>query len=63
LARKISISFKETTKDLELYNLLMSMEDKSYEIKQLIKKALKEDDTAKKEIKNEEMNNVNVLDF
>lgn len=41
MARKISISFKETTKDIELYSYLVSLEDKSTEIKDLIRKALK----------------------
>lgn len=41
MARKISISFKETTKDIELYSYLISLEDKSTEIKDLIRKALK----------------------
>lgn len=40
MARKISISFKETTKDIELYSYLVSLEDKSTEIKNLIRKAL-----------------------
>lgn len=60
MARKISISFKKTTKDMELYDLLNSMEDKSYEIKQLIRKALKNTDTTPKETKKED---VNILDF
>jgi hypothetical protein len=34
---KISISFKHTKKDLELYNCLMKLEDKSTEIKALIR--------------------------
>lgn len=40
MARKISISFKETTKDIELYSYLVSLEDKSTEIKDLIRKGL-----------------------
>lgn len=40
MARKITISFKETTKDIELYNYLISLEDKSTEIKDLIRKAI-----------------------
>ncbi|MDC4242085.1 hypothetical protein NE398_18275 [Clostridium tertium] len=40
MARKITISFKETTKDIELYSYLVSLEDKSTEIKNLIRKAL-----------------------
>lgn len=42
MARKITISFKETTKDIELYSYLVSLEDKSTEIKDLIRKALKD---------------------
>lgn len=40
MARKITISFKETTKDIELYSYLFSLEDKSTEIKDLIRKGL-----------------------
>lgn len=43
MARKISVSFKETCKDIELYNLLMSMDDKSYEIKQILREVLLKD--------------------
>ena len=37
MARKITVSFKETTKDIELYSYLISLEEKSSEIKDLIK--------------------------
>ena len=40
MARKITISFKEVTKDIELYSFLISLEDKSTEIKDLIRKGL-----------------------
>lgn len=40
MARKITISFKETTKDIELYSYLTSLEDKSTEIKNIIRKGL-----------------------
>ena len=40
MARKITISFKETTKDIALYSYLVSLEDKSTEIKELIRKGL-----------------------
>lgn len=40
MARKITISFKEITKDIELYSYLISLEDKSTEIKELIRKGL-----------------------
>lgn len=41
MARKISISFKETTKDIELYNYINSLEDKSAEVKELLRQAIK----------------------
>lgn len=41
MARKISISFKETSKDLALYNYLMSLDDKSSEIKSILRQAIK----------------------
>lgn len=40
MARKITISFKETTKDIELYSYLVSLEDKSTEIKNIIRDGL-----------------------
>lgn len=40
MARKISISFKETSKDIALYSYLISLEDKSTEIKDLIRRGL-----------------------
>lgn len=40
MARKITISFKETKKDLELFELLDSLEDKSAEIKAILRKSL-----------------------
>lgn len=40
MARKITISFKETTKDIELYSYLISLEDKSAEIKNILRKGL-----------------------
>ena len=62
MARKITISFKETTKDIELYSYLVSLEDKSAEIKNIIRNGLsKTNSTEKKEIDKEE--DVNILDF
>ncbi|WP_010295812.1 hypothetical protein [Clostridium senegalense] len=70
MARKISISFKETTKDLELYELLNNMEDKSCEIKRLLRKVIKEENT--KELKETakiaktettKNKNIDILDF
>ena len=37
--RRISISFKNTKRDTELYNALINMEDRSYEIKRVLRKA------------------------
>lgn len=33
MARKISISFKETRKDLELYDIINNLDDKSADLK------------------------------
>ncbi|KEH90637.1 hypothetical protein [Clostridium botulinum] len=66
MARKITISFKETKKDLELYNTLMAMEDKSCEIKHLIRRSLKNDTAYKnidKKADDENIEEVNILDF
>ena len=38
--KKISISFKNTTKDMELYLALMQLEDKSNEIKTILRNIL-----------------------
>ena len=62
MARKITISFKETTKDIELYSYLVSLEDKSTEIKDIIRKGLsKSNFNEKKEIENKE--DINILNF
>lgn len=37
MARKISISFKETKKDIELFNFLNSLDDKSADIKLVLR--------------------------
>jgi hypothetical protein len=67
LARKISISFKETSKDIELYNIIANMEDKSVELKQILRGALIKGSVKKKEVKSEEakqdQEDVNILDF
>ncbi|GAA0116969.1 circadian clock-controlled protein [Clostridium senegalense] len=65
MARKISISFKETTKDLELYDLLSNMEDKSCEIKRLLRKALEENSGTSKENNKIEKTDkkIDILDF
>ena len=62
MARKITISFKETTKDIELYSYLVSLEDKSAEIKNIIRNGLsKTNSTEKKETEKKE--DINILDF
>ncbi|MGL4617089.1 MAG: hypothetical protein ACRCUM_02525 [Mycoplasmoidaceae bacterium] len=43
--KKISISFKNTTKDMELYLALMQLEDKSNEIKNILRNILLEKKT------------------
>lgn len=65
MARKITISFKETKKDLELFEYLSKLEDKSTEIKNLLRKVLVKDNNATKEEKIVESknNNVDILDF
>ncbi|WP_142415377.1 circadian clock-controlled protein [Hathewaya massiliensis] len=65
MARKISVSFKETTKDLELYNIVNNMEDKSCEIKKILREFLIEKNNKNgSEIKsNNEDENINILDF
>lgn len=62
MARKITISFKETTKDIELYSYLVSLEDKSTEIKEIIRKGLNKTNlNEKKETENKE--DINILNF
>ena len=62
MARKITISFKETTKDIELYSYLVSLEDKSTEIKEIIRKGLSKTNlNEKKETENKE--DINILNF
>ena len=42
MAMKISISFKNTKKDIQLYEHLMSLDDKSAEIKNILRNAYKD---------------------
>lgn len=65
MARKITISFKETKKDLELFEYLSKLEDKSAEIKSLLRKVLVKGNNAANEEKIVESknNNVDILDF
>ena len=64
MARKITISFKETTKDIELYSYLVSLEDKSAEIKNIIRNGLsKTNSTENKEIEKKEDIDIDILNF
>lgn len=63
MARKISISFKETSKDLELYNYINSLEDKSADVKALLRKALKSEKMDKIETIEKIEEDVDILDF
>lgn len=64
MARKISISFKETTKDIELYNSIMDMEDKSCVLKQIIRSYLDKENKNIEPARNKSIDNdVNILDF
>lgn len=49
MAKKLTISFKETTKDMKLYSIISSMEDKSCFIKEAIRKALIDEENKNKE--------------
>lgn len=62
MARKITISFKETTKDIELYSYLISLEDKSTEIKNIIREGLTKSTTIGK-VNTTNKEDINILDF
>lgn len=62
MARKITVSFKETTKDIELYSYLVSLEDKSTEIKNIIREGLNKTKNENKSIK-VQTEDVNIMDF
>ena len=62
MARKITISFKETTKDIELYSYLISLEDKSTEIKNIIREGLSKS-TNKRIVEKVNKEEVNILNF
>lgn len=47
--RKITVSFKNTKKDIALYNVVMNWDDKTYTIKELLRKEFK--DAIAKELK------------
>jgi hypothetical protein len=61
MARKLSVSFKETKRDMELYNLIMAMDDKSYWIKDVLRKAINKEEkqTNKSEINKKDLNVLN----
>lgn len=64
--RCITISFKNTKKDLALYELLMEMEDRSTEIKQVLHQYYSKDikcEISKVDNKKIEKEEVNILDF
>lgn len=63
MARKISVSFKETCKDIELYDLLMSMDDKSYEIKQILREVLLKDRKQQQQVSDNKEKSVDILNF
>lgn len=62
MARKITISFKETTKDIELYSYLIALEDKSTEIKNIIREGLSKS-TNKRIVEKVNKEEVNIMDF
>lgn len=67
MARKISVSFKETKKDIELFVFLNSLDDKSADIKAALRSFYKDQlngkDTQEEKYVKETNEEVNVLDF
>lgn len=64
MARKLSISFKETTKDIQLYTFLDSLEDKSADIKKALREYYKNElGEEEKKPQKEEKPKTNILDF
>ena len=67
MARKISISFKETKKDIDLYNVINELDDKSAEIKFILreyfKNELREVSVNDNKIESYVEKGPNVLDF
>ncbi|NFQ84198.1 circadian clock-controlled protein [Clostridium sporogenes] len=64
MAKKISISFKETDKDTQLYDFLLDMEDRSCEVKKVLREAFKIDNkTVKKDNTKKEKEEINILNF
>lgn len=50
MAKKITISFKETKRDTELYIQLMSMEDRSAEIKKILRENFKHAENTEEDV-------------
>lgn len=63
MARKISISFKKTKKDIELYEYLMSLDDKSADIKNILRNAYKDKMINAAGKKKENKSEVDVFNF
>lgn len=64
MARKISISFKETRKDIELFNILMELDDKSSDIKKVLRDYYKDkQNKSSKEPIKEKSENIDILNF
>jgi hypothetical protein len=67
MARKISVSFKESKKDIKLFDFLNSLDDKSADIKAVLrdfyKNQLNEKDVPVEDYVNKADKEVNVLDF
>lgn len=62
MARKITISFKNTTKDIELFELIMEMEDKSAEIKSILREKLI-NNSERIDKKKSDNSNINIMNF
>lgn len=67
MAMKISISFKNTKKDIDLYNFLNSLDDKSADIKMVLrnfyKNQISEKDIPVENYVKKEDSEVDVLNF
>ena len=67
MARKISISFKETKKDIELFDFLTSLDDKSADIKAALrsfyKNHINEKDMPAEEYVKKAEEEIDVLNF
>lgn len=67
MAKKISVSFKETEKDIKLFIFLKSLDDMSADIKSILrnyyKDQLNEKDTPAKDYVKKADNEVDILNF